>query len=83
MPVAGEQYLDAAALETKDANYLQSDIKERLAKGPVSFIWYAQIAEKGDIIDDPRRLKEVHDVVPTPKDLCAHGNWSRGCSCHF
>jgi catalase len=53
MPVAGEQYLDAAALKTKDANYLQSDIKERLAKGPVSFIWYAQIAEKGDIIDDP------------------------------
>jgi catalase len=53
MPVAGEHYLDAAALKTKDANYLQSEIKQRLAKGPASFIWYAQIAENGDIVDDP------------------------------
>ncbi len=26
---------------------------QRLAKGPVAFDWYAQIAEAGDIIGDP------------------------------
>ena len=53
MPVAGEQYLDTVALESKDANYLESEIKETLAKGPAGFVWYAQIAEAGDLIDDP------------------------------
>ena len=53
MPAAGEHYLDDAALKTKGADYLQSEITEKLAQGPVGFIWYAQIAETGDIIDDP------------------------------
>ena len=53
VPEAGEHYLDAATLRTKNANYLQTEIKERLAKGPVTFIWYAQVAGPGDIIDDP------------------------------
>ena len=53
IPAAGEHYLDAAALTAKDANYLQSEIGQRLAKEPVSFTWYAQIADQGDVIDDP------------------------------
>ena len=53
VPEAGEHYLDAAALTTKDANYLQTEIKERLDKEPVTFIWYAQVAGPGDVIDDP------------------------------
>src|SRR4029079_14236564 len=53
VPEAGEHYLDAATLRTKDANYLQREIKERLDKEPVTFIWYAQVAGPGDIIDDP------------------------------
>ena len=53
IPAAGEHYLDAAALQAKDANYLQSEIGQRLAKEPVSFTWYAQIADQGDVIDDP------------------------------
>jgi catalase len=53
VPEAGEHYLDAAALRTKDADYLQTDIKERLDKEPVTFIWYAQVAGRGDVIDDP------------------------------
>ncbi len=39
--------------KAKSANFLQQDIAQRLAKGPVSFDWFAQIAAKGDVIDDP------------------------------
>jgi catalase len=53
VPEAGEHYLDAATLRTKDANYLQTEIKERLDKEPVTFTWYAQVAGPGDVIDDP------------------------------
>jgi catalase len=53
VPAAGEHYLDAAALKAKGPDYLQPEITARLAKGPVSFDWYAQIAAKGDVIDNP------------------------------
>jgi len=53
VPAAGEHYLDAAAIKTKGADYLQPEITQRLAKGPVAFDWYAQIAAKGDAIDNP------------------------------
>jgi len=54
IPAAGERYLDADTLKTKDANYLQSEIGKRLSQGaPSTFIWYAQIAGQGDVIDDP------------------------------
>lgn len=53
VPAAGEHYLDAAALQAKSADFLQQDIAQRLAKGPISFDWFAQIATKGDVIDDP------------------------------
>jgi catalase len=53
VPVAGEHYLDAATAKAKGADYLQPELTQRLAKGPVSFDWYAQIAQKGDVIDNP------------------------------
>jgi len=53
IPAAGEHYLDAAALKGKDANYLQSEIGQRLAKERVGFTYYAQVADQGDVIDDP------------------------------
>ena len=53
VPAAGEHYLDAAELKAKSADFLQTDIAQRLAKGPVAFDWFAQIADKGDAIDDP------------------------------
>jgi catalase len=52
-PVGGEILLDAAALAARGPNYLQTELPERLAKGPVAFEWYAQIAESSDRIDDP------------------------------
>jgi catalase len=53
IPAAGEHYLDTTALRTKGVNYLQSEIAQRLAKEPVSFTWYGQVADQGDVIDDP------------------------------
>ena len=53
VPVAGEHYLDDAALKAKGPDYLAPEITQRLAKGPASFDWYAQIAVKGDAIDNP------------------------------
>jgi catalase len=72
VPAAGEHYLDAARLKAKSADFLQTDIAQRLAKGPVSFDWFAQIAEKGDVIDDPsiawpasRRLIKLGTITLT------------------
>lgn len=55
VPVAGEKLLDAKSLASKTPKYLAEEIAERVAKAPVRFDWYAQIAESGDVIDDPSR----------------------------
>ncbi len=53
VPRAGEHYLTPAERKARGASYLQDEIVQRAAKGPVQFDWYAQIAAKGDAIDDP------------------------------
>jgi catalase len=53
VPRAGEHYLKPDELKAKGPNYLQQEIVARLAKEPIVFDWYAQIAEKGDKIEDP------------------------------
>ncbi|MDW6020397.1 catalase family peroxidase [Mesorhizobium sp. BAC0120] len=53
VPEAGDRYLDAAAAAAKGPNYLMDEIAERVAKGPVAFDWFAQIAQAGDKADDP------------------------------
>lgn len=52
-PRAGEHYLKPDELQEKGPNYLQEEIVQRVAKEPVVFDWYAQIAEPGDKIEDP------------------------------
>jgi catalase len=53
VPMAGEQFLDAAALKGKGPNYLSEEIATRISKGPIVYDWYAQIAAAGDAIADP------------------------------
>lgn len=48
-----EKLLTQEAYEKQDANYLINEIKTRVAAKPVVFKMYAQIAEDGDVIDDP------------------------------
>ena len=53
VPLAGEHYLTPDERKLQSSSYLQDEIVQRLAKTPVVFDWYAQIAEKGDNIEDP------------------------------
>ena len=53
IPKAGEQFVPAAEIEAKGADYLQEETRTRLAKEPAEFEWFAQISGQGDKIDDP------------------------------
>jgi catalase len=71
-PLGGEAFVPQAELADKGADYLQEELPARLAKGPISFRWCAQIAEPGDAVDDPsiawpetRRLVELGTVTLT------------------
>jgi len=52
VPAAGVDTYDAEALKTKDVNYLQTEIQERVKSTPVGFKILAQVAEEGDVTDD-------------------------------
>jgi catalase len=52
VPIAGIDTYDAEALKTKDENYLQMEIVERVKSTPVGFKILAQVAEEGDVMDD-------------------------------
>jgi catalase len=69
VPVTGEAFLTADELAKMGPNYLSEELPQRLAKGPVTYKWYAQIAETGDAIEDPsvawpetRRLVELGTI---------------------
>jgi catalase len=53
VPRAGEHYLTPDERKAKSGSYLQDEIVQRAAKEPIVFDWYAQIAEKGDAVEDP------------------------------
>ena len=52
IPVAGLVNLDTASAATADENYLQEDIRRRLARGPVQFRLYAQLPNASDPTND-------------------------------
>jgi catalase len=53
IPEAGEKYLDASTAASKGPNYLMEEIAARVAKAPVRFDWFAQIARPSDKTNDP------------------------------
>ncbi|WP_433294261.1 catalase [Actinoplanes sp. CA-030573] len=53
VPEAGEDLLDDEELAASGPDYLQREIKARVAANPVAFTWFAQLAEAGDDIEDP------------------------------
>jgi catalase len=53
IPQAGELGLTDAEAQAKGANFLDDELKERLAKGPVKFDLVAIIGKDGDPTDDP------------------------------
>ncbi len=40
-------------MKPKNPNYLAEEIGERVKHGPIRFVWYAQLAQDPDVIDDP------------------------------
>lgn len=53
IPEQGEQLLTEEEMAKAGAEYLQKEIKTRIAKNPIRFKMYAQIAEAADKTDDP------------------------------
>jgi catalase len=51
-PEAGNEYLDDAALATKDGDYLFTELTARIAAGPVRYTLAVQVAQDGDVVDD-------------------------------
>jgi catalase len=52
-PVAGEHFLTEEQLATMGPDYLSTEIRERVRRGPAKFKLLVQVAEKDDKIDDP------------------------------
>ncbi len=52
LPAAGNEYLDEAEAAARSPNFLFDEIKERVAREPISFRVVVQLAEDGDTIDD-------------------------------
>ncbi len=52
MPEAGVDYLTAAAVAAKSANFLFDELAERIAKGPIKLRVVAQLANDGDVVND-------------------------------
>jgi catalase len=52
LPVAGNEYLDAAGAAARTPNFLFDEIKERIAAGPVKLRIVVQLAADGDTVDD-------------------------------
>lgn len=53
VPVGGEKLMSSDEMSKQGAMYLFDEIKARVAKSPFRFELYAQLAERGDKIDDP------------------------------
>lgn len=52
VPTAGVATYTSEELAKQDDNYLQTELPERLAKGPIGFKILAQVAIEGDVTDD-------------------------------
>lgn len=53
VPVEGERFLPSGAVAAKGPDYLQTELPEHLARSPIAFAWFAQIAGPGDEIGNP------------------------------
>jgi len=52
VPEAGNEYLSESEVQSKDGNYLFTELAERIAGEPVRFTLAVQLAEDTDVVDD-------------------------------
>jgi catalase len=75
IPLAGERALSEADAKLAAPNYLMDELPVRLAKAPVKFQLFAQVAEDGDAIDDatavwpPERKRVLLGTISVRKML--------------
>jgi catalase len=69
VPADGVRTLSTDELKEKSENYLQDELKERIASGPIVFKLNAQIAEEGDVTDnaslawpESRKIVELGEI---------------------
>lgn len=60
MPEAGEERLPEEEIESAAPDYLQTELADRIAAGPVRFTYVATLAGEGDTLTDP--------TLPWPDD---------------
>ena len=60
VPEAGEERLPEGEIESAARDYLQTELAERVAAGPIRFAYVATLAEEGDSLVDP--------TLPWPED---------------
>lgn len=53
VPAVGEQRMTPAQIAAAGPNYLQTEIKQRVAQQPIVFKLYAQVADPSDAIENP------------------------------
>jgi catalase len=82
VPHAEARYLTPEERKARGPTYLQDEIANRIAREPVAFDWFAQIARPGDKIEDPsiawpesRRMVKLGTV--TLNKLVADGEASQ------
>ncbi|BBX64331.1 catalase-related peroxidase [Mycobacterium saskatchewanense] len=51
-PEAGNEYIDESQVQSKDDDYLFTELAERLAAGPIRFTLAVQLAQGSDVVDD-------------------------------
>ena len=72
IPEAGTAYLEDSEVQSKDGNYLFTEIAERVAAEPVRFTLAVQLADDADVVDDAtidwppdREIRELGTVELT------------------
>lgn len=78
-PVAGEHFLTQEQLATMEPDYLSTEIRERVRRGPAKFTLLLQVAEKDDKVDDPsiawpdsRKQIELGTIIITKAVVDSH-----------
>ena len=68
-PSAGVEYLTEEQIAAADRDYLQSEIRERLASGPARFTLEFTLVGEGDSLEDPTSPWEGEHAVVTLGEL--------------
>jgi catalase len=68
-PSAGVEYLSQEQIAAADRDYLQTEIRERLASGPARFTLEFTLAQEGDSLEDPTSPWEGEREVVTLGEL--------------